>query len=458
MTILCELWLYSIDIPVALDEAVLDEAVVSPVMTTRDSRYEFPDAASDNPSDTADIDGDIETFKLKHNLKKDISLNLLKIEKDNTVTLRDGRVYGLSDLEVVDVYASDAQYILDGEPMALPSVLESRTLIGKSRGGDTIMITKGISDDIRTLDIFGLDGSDEYMATVKPGLLATVTADDVDLESLKKFTMGDMAFLDDTDEDDEVEPFERGSAGESLPEGRYLRAKNKQKEGVSHGSAGDRFLQSSGCSSFRVIEVALAFDSTFCAKQGGEQATRQEIERIVARASLMYQAQGVCTKLVISHLEGFCSSSQDPYRTGVNTNDIGCSGNGFGLLPAFTQYWQANRGSVRRDAAHLFYARDLAGTAVGCANVRALCSTRSAYGVNEMQFSTDQQRRAIVFAHELGHNIGTSMHEEEYGPAGSGLHVSYRWTRSAHFLRSRLLLFRVLLLVVLLMLQVLATK
>ena len=207
------------------------------------------------------------------------------------------------------------------------------------------MITKGISDDIRTLDIFGLDGSDEYMATVKPGVLATITANDLDLESLKKFTMGDMAFLDNNkeEEDDEVEPFERALAGESLPEGRYLRAKNKQKEAVSPGSARDRFLQSNGCSSFRVVEVALAFDSTFCAKQGGEQATRQEIERIVARASLMYQTQGVCTKLVISHLEGFCSSSQDPYRTGVNTNDIGCSGNGFGLLPAFKQYWQANR-------------------------------------------------------------------------------------------------------------------
>jgi Metallo-peptidase family M12 len=317
-------------------------------------------------------------------------------------------VYGLSDLEVVDVYSSDAQYILDGEPIALPSVTESRTLIGKSRGGDTIMITKGMSDEIHTLDIFGPDGSDEYMATVKPGVLASITADDLDLESLKKFTMGDMVFLDGEEENDEAEPFQRALKGAPLLEGRYLRAKKKQREVVSPGGAGDRFLQSSGCSSFRVIEVALAFDSTFCAKQGGEQATRQEIERIVARASLMYQAQGVCTKLVISHLEGFCSSSQDPYRAGVNTNDIGCSGQN-GLLQAFKQYWQVNRGSVRRDAAHLFYARDLAGSSVGCATVRVLCSTSNAYGVNEMEFSTDQQRRAIVFTHELGHNIGTSF-------------------------------------------------
>jgi Metallo-peptidase family M12 len=324
-------------------------------------------------------------------------------------------VYGLSDLQVVDVYSSDAQYILDGEPIPLPSVLESRTLIGKSAQGETIMITRGSSDKIRTLDIFGHDGSDEYMATIKPGVLATINPDDLDLESLKKFTMGDMAFMDaDPDADyyyDDDEAYERALGGFSLPEGRYLRTTTKkQQEVVSPGgdmvsSVGDRSLQSTGCSSLRVVEVAVAFDSTFCAKQGGEQATRQEVERIVARASMMYQQQGVCTKVVISHMEGFCSSSQDPYRAGVDANTSG--GGVCGLLGSFQQYWQANRGSVRRDAAHLFYARDLAGGAVGCAFVSALCSTGSGYGANEMEFSTDQQRRAITFAHELGHNIGT---------------------------------------------------
>jgi hypothetical protein len=421
---------YSFYIPVPLDEAILDEAVISPVMTTRGSRFDVSkvqtidknDAASKKSSHLSVLEeNDIATFKLKHNLKKDTNLHLLKIEKDNTVTLRDGRVFGLSNLKAVDVYSSDAQYILDGEPIALPSVGESRTLIGKSVEGDTIMITKGMSDDIRTLDIFGLDGSDEYMATIQPGMLAIIKPDDLDFESLKKFTMGDMAFLD-ADEEDDAEPYNRALARLSMPEGRYLRATRRQQEVVSPGggdpvsSVGARSLQSTGCSSLFVIEVAIAFDSTFCAKQGGEEAARQELERIVARASMMYQQQGVCTKLVISHIEGFCSSSEDPYRAGVDLNDIGCNSNG--LLPAFEQYWQANRGSVRRDAAHLFYARDLAGAAVGCASLGTLCSTSNGFGVNEMEFSTDEQRRAIVFAHELGHNIGTCDIQNE---KGSGL-------------------------------------
>jgi hypothetical protein len=40
--------------------------------------------------------------------------------------------------------------------------------------------------------------------------------------------------------------------------------------------------------------------------------------------------------------------------------------------------------------------------------MNALCSKTSGYGVNEMEFSTDEQRQAIVFAYKLGHNIGKS--------------------------------------------------
>jgi hypothetical protein len=372
------------------------EVVTSKVLMTQVSGRE-PSAASVIDKVTeSDLDSDIRKFKFHHNLKQDISLNLARIENDNTVTLRDGRMYGLGDLEGVNVYAPNAQYILDGETIALPSAMESRTFMGKV-GGETIMITKGKSGEILTMDIFGLDGSDEYMATVKPGLLATITPDNVDEESLRKFTMDDMVFVGS--EEDGKEPYERALKGAQLQEP-HLRSRR------GSNSSGGRSLQLNECSTVYTIQVAAAFDSTFCAKQGGASSTRQEIERIVARASAMYQLQGACTKLQISHLEGFCEENDDPYRAGVNLNHIGCGGDG--LLDFFAAYWKDNRGSVSRDAAHLFYARDLAGSSIGCAYVNALCSKNSGYGVNEMEFSTDEQRRAIVFAHELGHNIGTS--------------------------------------------------
>jgi hypothetical protein len=170
--------------------------------------------SSDNVAES-DLENDIQKFKFKHSLKQDISLNLVRIEDDNTVTLPDGRVYGLGELEGVNVYAPNAQYFLDGEPIALPSAMESRTFMGKV-GGETIMITKGKSGNIRTMDIFCLDGSDEYMATVKPGVLATITPDDVDHELLRKFMMDDMVFADA--KEDRKEPYERALEGAQLQE------------------------------------------------------------------------------------------------------------------------------------------------------------------------------------------------------------------------------------------------
>jgi hypothetical protein len=363
--------------------------------------------ASAHATDENDLDSDIRSFKLKHHLKPDAILTLVLIEKDHTVTLPDGLVYGFGDLEPVEVYASDAYYMLDGELIPLPSVLESRTWISKVNGGDTVMMTKDAIGEINTVDIFGANGSNEYMAAVRPGLLATIKPDDLDPESLKKATMSDVSFSEDEDE-----PYERALLeGASIQDRKNLwtyekRSVARAEEDVGRGG---RFLQSSDCSSLHVIEVAIAFDSTFCVSHDGGRASRQEIERIVARSSLLYGQQGVCAKLVISHLEGFCTDSEDPYRAGVDLNDIGCQSDG--LLNVLRDFWNANRESVRRDAAHLFYARDLAGSSIGCASTRTLCSSRDAYGANEMGFSSDEQRRAILFAHELGHNVGALQHE-----------------------------------------------
>jgi hypothetical protein len=398
---------YRNSIHLVSEEAVVSRGLTSPESFRGPSDEQGSDSfvASAHATEESDLDSDIRNFKLKHHLKSDSILTLLLIENEHTVTLLDGLVYGFGDLEPVEVYASDAHYMLDGELIPLPSVLESRTWIGKV-GGDTVMMTKDAAGEINTLDIFGANGSNEYMAAVRPGLLGTIKPDDLDPESLKKATMSDVSFSED-----EEEPYKRALAGVAIQDRKNLRT--HQKHGVARAGEdagrGGRFLQSSDCSSLYVIEVAIAFDSTFCVSHDGGRASRQEIERIVARSSLLYGQQGVCAKIVISHLEGFCTDGEDPYRAGVDLNDIGCQNEG--LLNVFRDFWNSNRALVRRDAAHLFYARDLAGSSIGCASTRTLCRSRDAYGANQMGFSSDEQRRAILLAHELGHNVGALQHE-----------------------------------------------
>jgi len=125
----------------------------------------------------------------------------------------------------------------------------------------------------------------------------------------------------------------------------------------------------------------------------------------------MYENQGVCTKIKISHMEGFCNSWSDPYRGAVDTNKV-CVDD-YDILKAFKNFWNENRKEVRRDTAHLFYGRDLEGTTIGCAYVGTLCKNSYGYGVNQLTYSGDLNQRASVFAHELAHNIGLEHVNEE---------------------------------------------
>jgi hypothetical protein len=66
-------------------------------------------------------------------------------------------------------------------------------------------------------------------------------------------------------------------------------------------------------------------------------------EQIVARASAMYQLQGACTKLQISHLEGFCDKNDNLYRAGVDMNHIGCEGGLCSILKRQPRIGQSRR-------------------------------------------------------------------------------------------------------------------
>jgi len=64
--------------------------------------------------------------------------------------------------------------------------------------------------------------------------------------------------------------------------------------------------------------------------------------------------------------------------------------------------------------AHLFTGRNLNGSTIGIAYVRALCHSRFGIGVNEV--TGGGTARALVVAHELGHNFG-APHDAEAGSA-----------------------------------------
>lgn len=172
--------------------------------------------------------------------------------------------------------------------------------------------------------------------------------------------------------------------------------------------------QTGSCASgtTHIVELAVAYDNTFCARFGNsESAATGIIEDIIAESNVAYGAN-TCIQLKIVHVEAHCNDRNDPYA-GFSDFSIlrsnpctradqqrgrACSPGSL-ILRRFRDFWSRNRGSVARDAA-IFFPGFQDGTGVaGVAALGSACSNRFGYGWVE-------NANAFVAAHEIGHILG----------------------------------------------------
>ena len=165
------------------------------------------------------------------------------------------------------------------------------------------------------------------------------------------------------------------------------------------------------CTEYSVIDMAVAYDSTYCNALKGKESAEAEIQSIISIVSDKYQQDGLCMKVKISYLEGYCDSDLDPYNDILNKNE--------GIQTAledFTDYWNLYRTDVNRTVAHLFTAHPMSSQTVGIGYLEVACKKKYAYSVNEVTWSDSLDLRAGLVAHELGHNMGAE-HVESTGCA-----------------------------------------
>ena len=176
------------------------------------------------------------------------------------------------------------------------------------------------------------------------------------------------------------------------------------------------------CSTFRVMDVAIAYDSSFCNHYGGAAKTESYIADVVAGASKYFEVDGLCTTLRLSHVEGYCNPATDIYRELLDNRNRTHDG----VLDGFRHRWRINHPTVKRSAAHLFTTSDpngvdeesrIQGLAYACALVQQdLCAcTDYSYA---MEWIYKGVAASEVFAHELAHNFGAN---EEYDDDGTNL-------------------------------------
>ena len=163
------------------------------------------------------------------------------------------------------------------------------------------------------------------------------------------------------------------------------------------------------CTELKVIDLAVVYDSSYCNTFDGKENAEAEIASIVSMVSKKFEQDGLCVKVKISYLEGYCDATLDPYnnmvREGVDSSD---------LLGDFRSFWIENRKDIERSVVHLFTATGMAENVIGRAYTGTICSKNSAFAIEEVSWSSKLTMKAAVVAHELGHNVGARHVDIDY--------------------------------------------
>ena len=149
-----------------------------------------------------------------------------------------------------------------------------------------------------------------------------------------------------------------------------------------------------GSRAFEVCELACEADYEFYSVYNGssESNTIADIDNIIARVSTVYENQSNVS-FQIPHYN-IWTTSNDPYTS----TDPGTR------LGQFRNWWNSNKSGVHRDLAHMFTGVNLDGSVIGIAYLSAVCGSNG-YGVVQSRYTSGQNARGGLSAHEIGHNF-----------------------------------------------------
>jgi hypothetical protein len=149
-----------------------------------------------------------------------------------------------------------------------------------------------------------------------------------------------------------------------------------------------------GTGDLRIAEIAIEADWQLYSNFFGQNQANllNDIDSVMAALNTIYERDVLLT-MQLSHVLIRTSSASNPYTT----SDASA------LLTQFQNEWNSNQQHVQRDVAHLWTGRNLTGSTIGIAFLGTIC-TSSAYGVDQIRFSTNFNSRVALFSHELGHN------------------------------------------------------
>lgn len=325
----------------------------------------------------------IDDFKTNYRISQSIEISLQDISDQNSFS-HNGKVYNIKEGKPEEIFTDDATFMYDGLERGIPV-----TNVFRIEDEDEIVtITKTPGGEVQTIMVFDKKSGDaDFLESIVPGVLVSVEVEGRVLDVYGKIDLG----LED----------------------KLQNVMKKEREMSRNNVCSNRYRQ---------IDLAVAADSSFCAKYGDSDTSMEYIFSLISMASTKYQQDGLCVKVKISHFEIYCDATTDIYKPHVDTGKSGCKeGNTEGVMAGFRQIWNTDRQNVRRDIAHLLVGSPLecfdSGACIrGCVYNApgTTCVRDDSYSITEVTWTDNPGWRTVMVAHELGHNNG-AVHYKDVG-------------------------------------------
>ena len=107
------------------------------------------------------------------------------------------------------------------------------------------------------------------------------------------------------------------------------------------------------------------------------------------------------------------ATSNDPWSDSTDSGTI---------LTSFRNRWNSSANDeyrIKRDVAHIFTGKNVAGSVLGLAYVGVVCNQQNAYAMVESRWTSNLTFRTAVSAHELGHNFNAPHCDQDSSCSGS---------------------------------------
>ena len=262
----------------------------------------------------------LDKFKSSHGVKAGYKLKLKEIDTTtNTIELPDGETVSLHNLQSESMLTPSATCTFDGKAIPCPT---NSAIFSKEQNGVKILVKKNPNGKITSISSRKLDDGTHIIRTlqaVADDVFAEIPAEAMDQDYLSQFSLEDEDVATrlrrsllrgiQTDDDEQEDQHSSSSIKVNVREddNGFVEEEGEAAAtatAAAGGSNNDRRLQG-GCSTLRVIEVAIAADSSFCADAGGEAGAWALVQQVIADVSFDYEQFNpfLCFTARISHYD-----------------------------------------------------------------------------------------------------------------------------------------------------------